>query len=299
VRDVDRRLHLRLRITAEIAGLDANGQGFVELASTIVVAPSGAIVEMAASLDPDQEISVRMGKHESLARVLGQVGIGDSKYHYGIAFIQPDAAFWGVHFPKIATGSGHAGTAMIVCGRCSTQRTYVLNEIETLVLSTSHSFGLFCPTCKDATLWKLGTESDFASGEAQEQQKLAGRDMYEWIPPSPDLQEDVVSLASAIETQGAGAPRKNERKHPRVSMSRGRACVQRPDADEEIVDLVNVSRGGASFRSGKVYPLGCWIRIAAPCTVGAANIFALGRVVRAVRAEYGREYGVEYVETHA
>jgi len=72
--------------------------------------------------------------------------------------------------------------------------------------------------------------------------------------------------------------------------------VQRPDADEEVVDLVNVSRGGASFRSGKVYPLGCWIRIAAPCTVGAANIFALGRVVRAVRAEDGREYGVEYVE---
>lgn len=297
VRDVDRRVHLRLRIIAEVSGLDLNGQCFVEHANTILVAPSGAVMESAKSLGPDQEVSVRVGRRESLARVLGQTGMGESKYHYGISFIQADAAFWGVHFPQQTSDEIRASTAIIACGRCGKQRTYLLNEIETLVLSTSHSFGLYCSTCEDATLWKLCTAGSVPV-EEPEPPGLVGPDMREWVPSSPDLQHEVVSLASAIDTHAPpSAPRKNERKHPRVSMSKARACVQRPDADEEIVELVNVSRGGAGFRSGKVYPLGCWIRIAAPCTVGASNIFALGRVVRAIRADNGREYGVEYVET--
>jgi len=292
VRAVDRRVHLRLRIATQVCGLDLNGQDFVEHTHTVLVAPSGAIIESGKSLGPDQEIAVRVGKRESLARVLGHAGLSESKYHYGISFLQPDVAFWGVHFPNDAIMEGRGSSALIACGRCSTQRTYVLNEIETLVLSTSHSFGLYCSSCKDATLWKLCT----APVETQEPQKLAGHHMYEVSQQSPDLQQEVVSLASAIETPAPQAARKNERKHARIAMSKARACVQRPEFDEEIVELVNVSRGGAGFRSAKVYPLGCWIRIAAPCTVGAANIFALGRVVRAIKAEHGREYGVQYVD---
>ena len=121
--------------------------------------------------------------------------------------------------------------------------------------------------------------------------------MYNWFSPPHDLHEDVVSLASPIDTPAPSASRTNERKHSRVSMVRARACVQRPDGDEEIVELVNVSRGGASFRTVKVYPLGYWIRVAAPCTVGAQNIFAVGRVVRVSRTDEGREYGVQYVDT--
>ena len=82
-----------------------------------------------------------------------------------------------------------------------------------------------------------------------------------------------------------------------MAMARAKACVKGPHSDEEFVELLDVSRGGAAFRSEKVYSLGCWIRIAAPCTVGAGNIFVVARVVRASRAERGREYGVEYVDT--
>ena len=130
-----------------------------------------------------------------------------------------------------------------------------------------------------------------------ESQDLAGHDMYEVGQPSPDLQNEVVSLAAALGSPEPSAPRSiNDRKHPRIALPSARACVKHPDADEEIVELVNVSRGGASFRSNRVYPLGCWIRIAAPCTIGTDNIFALGRVVRVTNAEHGREYGVEYVD---
>jgi len=118
---------------------------------------------------------------------------------------------------------------------------------------------------------------------------------------SPEAQPEFVSLADTIDTHAAIATRSggvNERRHRRVSMPKAKACVQRPDGSEEFVDLVDVSRGGASFHSEKVYALGSWIGIAAPCTVGGSNIFIRARVVRARKANVGREYGVEYVDNH-
>lgn len=111
------------------------------------------------------------------------------------------------------------------------------------------------------------------------------------------LENELVPLAGAIETFLRPARGSNQRKHARISISRAKACVKCPNAGEEFVELLDLSRGGAAFRSDKVYSLGCWIRIAAPCTVGASNIFVVARVVRAIKAERGREYGVEYVQT--
>ena len=112
-----------------------------------------------------------------------------------------------------------------------------------------------------------------------------------------NLENELVPLAGAIETFLPPVRAGNQRRHRRISMPRAKACVKCPNADEEFVELLDISRGGAAFRSDKVYSLGCWIRIAAPCTVGAGNIFVVARVVRAIKAERGREYGVEYVDT--
>jgi len=115
---------------------------------------------------------------------------------------------------------------------------------------------------------------------------------------SCDLKDELVSLASSIETHAPSAPHKNVRRHRRLAMPNAKAMVKSANADEEVVELIDVSRGGACFRSEMVYSLGTWVRIAAPCTVGAANIFVMARVVRAKKARIGREYGVEYVETN-
>jgi PilZ domain len=299
VRAVDRRIHLRLRLPVEVSGIDLAGQNFIEKTNTLLVAPSGAIIESSRSLGPDQEVAVRRGRRESLARVLGQAGLSEGKYVYGISFIQSDAAFWGVCFPNASGDGPKAESAFIECGRCQTQRTYLLNEIESLVLSTSRSFGLYCSCCKDATLWKIAESAPRPSEPAETALQVP---MFESPEISPgfqgrDLQDELVPLASAIETHVPVMRVKNQRKHRRITMPRAKACVKSPNADEEFVDLVDVSRGGAAFRSERVYSLGCWIRIAAPCTVGASNIFVLARVVRACRANQGREYGVEYVET--
>jgi len=113
-----------------------------------------------------------------------------------------------------------------------------------------------------------------------------------------DLRSELVPLAGAIETFTRPVRTENEREHRRMAISRAKAWVKSPNTGEEFVELLDVSRGGAAFLSNRVYALGSWIRIAAPCTVGAANIFLLARVVRASKAERGgREYGVEYVGT--
>lgn len=298
VRAVDRRIHLRLRIPVEVSGVDLEGQAFLEAANTLLVAPSGAIIECTRALGPDQEVAVRRGRREALARVLGEAGSSESNYIYGISFLQADAAFWGVCFPKVSDEAPKTASAFIECGRCRQQRTYLLNEIESLVLSTSNSFGLYCSECKDATLWKLAEYPAERKGRHESASQVV---MFESdVSPGTQresLENELVPLAGAIETFTPAARVKNQRKHHRVGMPRAKACVKSPNADEEFVELLDVSRGGAAFRSDKVYSLGCWIRIAAPCTVGAGNIFVLARVVRASRADRGREYGVEYVAT--
>jgi len=291
VRSVDRRIHLRLRIPTEISGTDLCGQDFVESTSTVLVAPSGAIVECTRALGPDQEVSLKVGKKEALARVLGQAGLSESKYVYGVSFLKPDASFWGVCFPANAGAEHRLSANLIECGRCSIQRMYVLNEIESLVATASRSFGLYCPGCKDSTLWKLA--ADRGLGQAMPYENRSAKFVEVEVPPS-----EIVPLAGALIERTPKKGGVEGRKHRRVAMPRSKACVQMPNKEEETVELLNVSKGGASFRSSKIYSLGCWIRIAAPCTVGAANIFVLGRVVRVACTESGREYGVEYVETN-
>lgn len=135
--------------------------------------------------------------------------------------------------------------------------------------------GIYPPNCREDSLQEFDFEVD---------------------PTSQDLRHELVPLADVIESETFDTrSRENERRHTRMTIPRAKACVRLPEKGEEFVDLVDLSKGGASFRSQRVYPLGTWIRIAAPCTVGSANIFVLARVVRARRAHVGREYGVEYV----
>jgi hypothetical protein len=125
--------------------------------------------------------------------------------------------------------------------------------------------------------------------------------MFDPPDTTRDLQNQLVSLAAAIDTADTHVPRalrQNQRRHVRITIPRAKALVLCPNADEEIVELLDVSRGGACFRSQKIYSLGSWIRIAAPCTVSASNVFVLARLVRARIAEVGREYGVEYVRAN-
>ena len=278
------RRHLRLRIPAQVSGVDLCGRNFVEPAHTLVVTPSGAIIECVCALAPDMEVCVSVNQKEMTARVLGQAGPPEAKYIYAISFTDPDPSFWGVNFAATQNEICRPA-ATIECSHCAIQRKYSLNEIEWLIASAGRSFGLYCPGCKDTALWKLATFTGLGEAIPYEGRPAAQ-------PTDTRATDEQVALATV------GSARKNRaegRKYRRVYISRSKACVLLPNQEQEIVDLLNVSRGGASFRSGKVYSVGCSIQIAAPTIMGAHNIFVLGKVVRVMYTESGLEYGVEYI----
>jgi hypothetical protein len=235
-----------------------------------------------------------LGKKEIISRVLGIAGPGESTYVYGISFMQPDARFWGVAFPNAAAVQSGTGCTAVRCGCCGQQRSYVLNEVESLVLKTSGGLGLYCSVCKDGTVWRLAEASTEATGRDHNE---AGSPSCESATvlnaPEPGAGAEVLSLATSIQASRTLLKRPNRRKHLRLITAQAKGCIQRPDG-EKIVDLLNVSRGGALFRSDSAFPLGAWVKIAAPYTVGANNIFVLARIVRIEATDSGREYGVQY-----
>ena len=89
----------------------------------------------------------------------------------------------------------------------------------------------------------------------------------------------------------------NKRKYARISM-KTLACIGPPGPSEDVVDVVNVSRGGVCFQSSRTYGEDTWVQVAVPYTPGSANIFVAGRIVRSRKMDNGlTEYGVEYAKS--
>jgi hypothetical protein len=283
------RFHLRLRRTISLSGVDIKGKSFVENVNTVLITPTGGTVECSRSLAPDQEVALRAGSREVLGRVVGQTGISEKCHLYGIAFLQEDSSFWGVHFPAVHEDEKRIITALLECCRCGLSRQYVLNEIEVVVLETSRKVGLACPKCNDSTLWRVASVSSTQRAPSSDSQ----------TPTLTEEQRVDAALDGAVMIPRPPARVVNKRKHVRIGISRAKACIQRPEAHDQTVELINVSRGGACFRTEAVLPLGTWVRIAAPFTVGSSNIFVAARIVRIGKEdEWTREYGVEYPVVH-
>lgn len=108
--------------------------------------------------------------------------------------------------------------------------------------------------------------------------------------------EQVPDKTSAQESLGSGK-KSEKRKHGRINMKTV-ACVGPVGPRADIVEVMNISRGGMCFRSSRTYREDSWIQVAVPYTEGAENIFVAGRIVRSRRINNAlTEYGVEYVRS--
>lgn len=61
-----------------------------------------------------------------------------------------------------------------------------------------------------------------------------------------------------------------------------KACI-RFGNDEDVVEVLDISRTGVHFSSLKLYQPGMYVQVSAPYTIGGNNIFSSGRIVRAIR----------------
>jgi hypothetical protein len=253
-------------IALEVSGTDLNGQDFVERTHTEHVSRNGAGLLLNRFLGPDQQVTLRRrgSRFETTARVVGQLGIRSHGHVYGISLSAEDNDFWGVHFPP---GCDQAAIKVIRCSCCLTWESAHLDEVEAEVLEANRVLSRPCLECHATTFWQVVGEQEQA------------------ISPNRDTKPDSHSNQKAA----------NRRRNARMAM-KASACLCQPTGLRDVAHVLDVSRGGVSFRSSEHYTVHSWVELAVPYTEGGANIFVPGRIVweRTVGEEC-RDYGVQYV----
>lgn len=253
----------------QVIGMElSTGQTFCKETETRVVSRHGAAIVLSAALSIDDEITVRClaTNEEAKCRVVGLIKHPGTELVYGIAFVEPHVNPWGIEFPEISGPDNGLARVLLSCAGCQTQEVVYLNEIEMQIFETNQSLERFCQRCSRITSWKY--DSNQASATQVKEQGAQK-------PADPPAQQTI-----------------NRRKHGRIRTS-ALGCVRFGGA-EEMLTCEDVSRGGVSFRTLKIYQKHALVHVAVPCSKGAGNIFVPARVAH-VR-QYGNEYlvGVAY-----
>ncbi len=250
-----------LSISIEVTATDPTGLRFTESACTEMVSRHGASIVLSKPVSLEKPVLIgRPSINEEVgATVLGQLGIRGASPVYGIAFSSDVPNFWGISFPPPAADTEGLPRVLLMCNECVRQRIFALNEIEFRVFEANQRLSHPCESCAKATAWVP-------------------------VPDGPS-----VGRASL----GKG-PQDRQFQRTKVKMT---ACIQGTDPEGDVVQVLDVSRGGISFFSKQIYEKDTWINVSVPYTPGTANIFVAGRVARKqpVGDEY-YEYGVQYVK---
>jgi len=254
----------------QVIGMElSTGQTFCKETETRVISRHGAAIVLSAALSIDDEITVRClaTNEEAKCRVVGLIKQPGTELVYGIAFVEPNVNPWGVEFPELSGPDTGLARALLTCGSCQNREVVYLNEIEMQVLETNGFLQRYCRRCSTMTSWKYDSRNPSAAVQTKEQAAAK--------PAAHSAQRTI-----------------DRRKHGRIRTS-ALGCVRYGGA-EEMVTCEDVSRGGVSFRTSKIYQKHALVHVAVPCSKGAGNIFVPARVAH-VR-QYGNEYfvGVAY-----
>jgi hypothetical protein len=84
---------------------------------------------------------------------------------------------------------------------------------------------------------------------------------------------------------------RDQRRHTRVSLATGKACIETDHSAPVIVDMVNISRGGLCFRSAAEFSVDTLVSVATHYIEGGLNIFQEGYIVRVQRRPSENEPG--------
>ena len=202
------------------------------------------------------------------ARIIGCVLEEAQGAHYGIELVAPDANIWGIEFPPYESEDSAVGRILLECVHCKRREIAKLNELEAEVVERSRSLWRDCKRCAELTLWK----------EA-------------WLK----AHEELPGPAEAVLKPEPPRRTSDERRHRRLEIQM-EALIRDPQAWEEVVKTLDVSRGGFRFKSRKHYGVDWRIEVALPRSSGGGNIFSAAKIkfVRETPGEDEKNYGVAY-----
>jgi hypothetical protein len=212
---------------------------------------------------------------EASARIIGQMGGQHEAYIYGVALMDSKVNLWGINFPPLTEADRALFRLLLECNVCLEREIVYLDELESEVFEANQQITRQCESCNEGTVWQRAPH-DLPGSDAKTvaEQKKERAELRVWF-----------------------AGTKNDRKHVRVQM-KITACIRQPGFQgEEVVPVMNISRGGLCFVSGSVYFPGSNLEVAAPYTKGAANVFVPSRVVRVEKldSQKSTKYGVAYL----
>jgi hypothetical protein len=265
---------IRYSFTIEINGSDSSGQHFSQTAKTQIVTRDGGVLLCPLSLNVGNIIGVTRAGQRNHARIVGQVGLLNEEQLYGFQFLEPSPEFWGIQFAEPSLDS--AGRAVLECSACAQQRIVPLGEVEVLVFESTRVIAHECERCVRQTLW---TEPSVLS--------------------EPELITGVDSYQQGFQPRPKRTPGVNDRKHQRVSMRNTKACIKRRGMPDDVVDVLDLSRGGVHFVSMIDYYKGTIVEVAVPYTNGGLNVFVPAEIARIQsRPSSGLpgDYGLRYVK---
>ncbi len=266
------RYAYRLRIT----GKDSNGIPFDESGRTQVITRDGGLILTTLSLVTGTQIRLSRGLKAVDARIVGQCGLQNEEYLYGVQFLNAlTEPFWDVNFPNTMSEES-VGRLVLQCAQCSRQELLHLSEVEMMVYESMKVVPRKCPRCSVETLW---------------------------LEPAVLGDGALVTGNAAYSVENRPIFRRsrtvNDRKHSRLQMRNIKACLQRPGFADDVVAVTDLSRGGIGFMSLVDYMPGTRLEVAVPYTDGGANVFTPGQIVR-VRcrptADIPGEFGLAYVK---
>ena len=288
------------RIPKEIAillvGSDIEGKVFSEQTKTVLLSRHGAGVVSRYKLSAEQELILRRldTNKETEVRLVGQIGVEDEVYTYGVAFLDSANNFWGIQFPAPSEEEKKTQVVLLECGSCQTRETVEQSDLESDVYRINEGIVRYCKNCGSSTFWKRGSEDVEETPAVVEMVQCRSMGWVDEEEPSPASAP--VAVAAPAELAPV-ARRENRRKHVRTKVN-FKACVRSFAHGDDIVTCEDVSRGGLSFKSRKPYVENFKIEVAAPYTPGMQNFFTAAEIVhvRELKDEKKFRCGVAYLK---
>lgn len=113
-----------------------------------------------------------------------------------------------------------------------------------------------------------------------------------------DQHEEVIP-ANEFEQPEPKRKNVNERKHLRLQAKGMKACLRVEGHEDDVVDVINYSRGGLRFASFQAYQAGDPIEVATDYAPTAVNIFQKAKIVGMYQRPWGTfagEYGAQFLK---
>jgi len=288
------------RVSQEIPiiliGSDAEGIVFSEDTKTVVLSRHGAGIVSYHKLVAEQELTLRVKEtnREAEVRVVGEIAQEEGRHTYGVTFVNERLEFWEVEFPPAPAWLEERPPVLTLeCGGCRGVVDVLNGDFEYDICAIHGGLPRFCDECGFLTVWRRPTAIGTKRQPVREAPKRRVEEpevtvsLAEWVEPAREKKVAVV----------AEAAERRQRVRAKVNFM---ACVRTQQFGEEVVQCIDMSRGGVSFRGRNPYEKETKIEIAVPYAAEvkeAPAFFVRGRIahVRAMKDGEMWRCGVEFL----